>query len=67
MRIIGCMISRGVELNVIWAYYQIDHVSDCESQVQLPNAIAVDFYEQDGNPSDGVHSVVRAADYLNGV
>jgi hypothetical protein len=45
----------------------LDHVSDCESQVQLPNAIAVDFYEQDGNPSDGVHSVVRSADYLNGV
>jgi hypothetical protein len=45
----------------------LDHISDCESQVQLPNVIAVDFYEQDGNASDGVHSVVRIADYLNGV
>lgn len=44
----------------------LDHVSDCESQVQLPNAVAVDFYEQDGTPSDNVHSVVRITDYLNG-
>ena len=44
----------------------LDHVSECESSEQLPNAVAVDFYELDENPSDGVHSVVRIADHLNG-
>lgn len=48
--------------------YQVvlDHVSRCESTVQFPNAVAVDFYELDENPGDGKHSVVRIADYLNG-
>lgn len=44
----------------------LDHVSNCESSVQLPNAVAVDFYELDENPADSVYSVVRIADYLNG-
>jgi hypothetical protein len=44
----------------------LDHVSDCESQVAFPNAVAVDFYEQDGSPSDNVHSVVKVTDLLNG-
>jgi len=45
----------------------LDHASRCESTMQLPNAVAVDFYELDEDPNDGVYSVVRIADYLNGV
>jgi hypothetical protein len=48
-----------------WSVVQ-DHVSDCEA-LQLPNAVAVDFYELDENANDAVYSVVRIADYLNGV
>ena len=45
----------------------LDHASRCESTMQLPNVVAVDFYELDENSNDSVYSVVRIADYLNGV
>jgi len=44
----------------------LPRVQACE-QVQLPNIVAVDYYDIDENEGDGVHSVVRAVDYLNGL
>lgn len=37
------------------------------AKAQLPSFVAVDYFDEDGDPDDGVHSVVEAVARLNGL